>query len=133
MKIKTAIFDLDGTLLDTLGDLADSVNAALQRHGFPPATEEQVRERVGNGVRMLVARCLPQDAEDALIDACLDDFRTVYDRRMMNRTQPYEGILRVLKTLKKEGVAVGVLSNKYDLAAKGLVRHYFGDLCQITC
>lgn len=132
MKITTAIFDLDGTLLNTLGDLCDSVNFALVRRGFPTVTEEQTRERVGNGVRNLVQRCLPDEAADALVDECLDDFRTAYTERMMNRTQPYDGVMRLLKDLKKAGVTVGVLSNKYDLAAKTLTRHYFGDLCQLT-
>lgn len=132
MKIKTAIFDLDGTLLDTLGDLADSVNVALAAQGLPAASEQVICARVGDGVRNLVRRCLPEGAKDALIDACLDDFRTAYEARMMNRTQPYEGIVPLLKRLKKEGVSVGVLSNKYDLAAKSLVRQYFGDLCQVT-
>ncbi|MDO4270463.1 MAG: HAD-IA family hydrolase [Eubacteriales bacterium] len=133
MKITTAIFDLDGTLLNTLGDLTDSVNTALLRHGFAAVTEEQTRERVGNGVRKLVERCLPENKRtEAMIDTCLDEFRTAYGERMMNRTQPYDGIVKLLKELKKAGIAVGVLSNKYDLAAKSLIRHYFGDLVQVT-
>ena len=134
MKINTAIFDLDGTLLNTLGDLCDSVNCAVMRRGFPAVTEEQTRQRAGNGVRKLVERCIPENKRtEAMVDACLDDFRTAYNERMMNRTQPYDGILPLLKELKKAGVSVGVLSNKYDLAAKGLIRHYFGDLVQVTC
>lgn len=134
MKITTAIFDLDGTLLNTLGDLTDSVNAVLTRRGFAAATEEQTCERVGNGIRKLIERSLPEDKRtEALIDECLDDFRTAYEQRMMNRTHPYDGILPLLRELKKAGVSVGVLSNKYDLAAKSLIRHYFGDLVQLTC
>lgn len=133
MKITTAIFDLDGTLLNTLGDLCDSVNCALLRHGFAAVTEEETRVRVGHGVRNLVTRCIPEEKRtEAMIDTCLDDFRTAYGERMMNRTQPYDGILPLLKQLKKAGVSVGVLSNKYDLAAKSLIRHFFGDLVQIT-
>ena len=67
-----------------------------------------------------------------MVDSCLDEFRTAYTERMMNRTQPYDGIMPLLKALRKAGVSVGVLSNKYDLAAKSLIRHYFGDLVQIT-
>lgn len=131
MKITTAIFDLDGTLLNTLGDLMDSVNIALQKHGFPTRDEEEIRQRVGNGIRKLITRSLPAyEQEESTIDACLDDFRQAYETRLMNRTQPYDGIIPVLKELKKQGVAVGVLSNKYDLAAKNLIRHYFGNLCQ---
>ena len=131
MKITTAIFDLDGTLLNTLGDLCDSVNCAIVRRGFPAVDEELTRQRVGNGVRKLVERCIPEEKRtEAMIDACLDDFRTAYNERMMNRTQPYDGIVPMLKALKKAGVTVGVLSNKYDVAAKTLIRHYFGDLVQ---
>ena len=133
MKIKTAIFDLDGTLLNTLGDLCDSVNCAVMRRGFPAVTEEQTRQRVGNGVRRLIEQCIPENKRtEAMVDICLDEFRTSYNERMMNRTQPYDGILPLLKKLRKEGVAVGVLSNKYDVAAKGLIRHYFGDLVHVT-
>ena len=134
MKITTAIFDLDGTLLNTLGDLCDSVNCAVLRRGFPAVTEEQTRLRVGHGIRRLIEQCIPENKRtEAMLDNCLDDFRTAYSERMMNRTQPYDGILPLLKALKKAGIAVGVLSNKYDVAAKNLIRHYFGDLVQVTC
>lgn len=133
MKMTTAIFDLDGTLLDTLGDLCDSVNCAVMRRGFAAVTEEQTRQRVGNGVRSLIEQCIPENKRTrSMVDICLDEFRTAYQARMMNRTQPYEGILPLLKQLHRMGVAVGVLSNKYDVAAKALIRHYFGDLVQIT-
>ena len=133
MKMKTAIFDLDGTLLNTLGDLCDSVNCAIVPRGFPAVDEELTRQRVGNGVRRLVERCIPEEKRpEAMIDECLDDFRTAYNERMMNRTQPYDGIVDTLKKLHEQGVSIGVMSNKYDLAAKALVRHYFGDLVQLT-
>lgn len=133
MKITTAIIDLDGTLLNTLGDLCDSVNCAILRRGFPAVTEEQTRQYVGNGVRKLIERSIPENKRtETMVDTCLDEFRTAYNERMMNRTQPYDGILPFLKTLKKAGVTIGVLSNKYDVAAKTLVRHYFGDLVQTT-
>ena len=87
MKIQTAIFDLDGTLLDTLGDLCDSVNCAMLRHGFPAVSEEQTRVRVGNGVRNLIRQCIPEDkCTEQMLDICLDEFRTAYNQRMMNRT-----------------------------------------------
>ena len=133
MKMKTAIFDLDGTLLNTLGDLCDSVNCAIVPRGFPAVDEELTRQRVGNGVRRLVERCIPEEKRtEAMIDECLDDFRTAYNERMMNRTQPYDGIVDTLKKLREQGVSIGVMSNKYDFAAKTLVRHYFGDLVQLT-
>lgn len=133
MKITTAIFDLDGTLLNTLGDLCDSVTYAVEKHGFPPVSVEQTRIRIGNGVRKLVERSIPEESRtDEMIDICLADFRTFYGEHMMNRTHPYEGIVPMLETLKENGVTVGVLSNKYDSAAKALIEHYFGDLVHIT-
>ena len=104
MKMKTAIFDLDGTLLNTLGDLCDSVNCAIVPRGFPAVDEELTRQRVGNGVRRLVERCIPEEKRtEAMIDECLDDFRTAYNERMMNRTQPYDGIVDMLKKLREQG------------------------------
>lgn len=133
MKMTTAIFDLDGTLLNTLGDLCDSVTYAVEKHGFPPVSMEQTRIRIGNGVRKLVERSIPEESRtDEMIDICLADFRAFYGEHMMNRTHPYEGIVSVLETLKENGVTVGVLSNKYDSAAKALIEHYFGDLVSIT-
>lgn len=133
MKMTTAIFDLDGTLLNSLGDLCDSVTYAVEKHGFPPVSMEQTRIRIGNGVRKLVERSIPEESRtDEMIDICLADFRAFYGEHMMNRTHPYEGIVSALETLKENGVTVGVLSNKYDSAAKALIEHYFGDLVCIT-
>ena len=104
MKMKTAIFDLDGTLLNTLGDLCDSVNCAIVPRGFPAVDEELTRQRVGNGVRRLVERCIPEEKRtEAMIDECLDDFRTAYNERMMNRTQPYDGIVDTAEKAARAG------------------------------
>ena len=133
MKCKTVLFDLDGTVLNTLGDLTDSVNYAIVRRGFPAATEAETRLRCGNGIRNLITQSIPEESRtESTIDFCLDEFRMAYQERMENRTQPYDGIIPLLKELKKQNVAVGVISNKYDLAAKRLIRHYFGDLVQQT-
>ena len=94
MKMTTAIFDLDGTLLNSLGDLCDSVTYAVEKHGFPPVSMEQTRIRIGNGVRKLVERSIPEESRtDEMIDICLADFRAFYGEHMMNRTHPYEGCL----------------------------------------
>jgi len=107
MKMTTAIFDLDGTLLNSLGDLCDSVTYAVEKHGFPPVSMEQTRIRIGNGVRKLVERSIPEESRtDEMIDICLADFRAFYGEHMMNRTHPYEGIASVLETLKENGVTV---------------------------
>lgn len=132
MQIKTVIFDLDGTLLNTLGDLADAVNAAIVPRGYAPASEEQVRQRVGNGIRNLIKLSLSEGTPDAEIDACLADFRVYYEGHMMHRTHPYDGVCEVLAALRENGTQVAVLSNKYDPAAKALIAHYFPDLVALT-
>lgn len=132
MKYTTAIFDLDGTLLNTLGDLADAVNAAIVPRGLAPATTEQVRQRVGDGIRNLILRSMPEGTPDAEIDACLAAFREHYNANLMNRTVPYEGIPDVLRAFKDAGMRIAVLSNKYDPASKALVAHFFPGLADLT-
>ncbi|MGE4547961.1 MAG: HAD family hydrolase [Intestinibacillus sp.] len=132
MNVKTVIFDLDGTLLDTLGDLADATNAALRRHGYPTRTDGEIRAFVGNGIRNLMQRALPSGADDDAISACLADFRAHYDAHMMCRTAPYPGIPELLAALRKRGIRMGVLSNKYDPASRALAAHYFPGLIDQT-
>ncbi|MGM9613238.1 MAG: HAD-IA family hydrolase [Butyricicoccus sp.] len=132
MKYTAAIFDLDGTLLNTLGDLADAVNAAIVPRGLAPATTEQVRQRVGNGIRNLIRLSMPEDTPDAEIDACLSEFRAYYNDHMMNRTVPYDGVADVLRAFKEAGLRIAVLSNKYDPASKALIAHFFPGLVDLT-
>lgn len=128
MKYQGILFDLDGTLLDTLGDLADAVNAALAKHGFSLRTEDEVRSFVGNGIGKLIARAVPAGTDEQTVAACLADFRAYYAEHMNVRTKPYEGILDLLAWLRSEGIPVGVVSNKIDFAAKALCGAYFGNL-----
>lgn len=124
--MKTAIiFDLDGTLLDTLGDLRDAANDALRRRGLPLRTTEEIRRFVGNGVRNLMRRCLPAGSPDEEIDAALADFKAYYAAHLCDTTAPYDGIPELLTVLRKRGIKVGVLSNKLDSATQQLIRHYF--------
>lgn len=132
MSIKAVIFDLDGTLLNTLGDLTGAVNAALRRRGYPLLTEEDVRQRLGNGVRRLIARSLPEGADDGLIDACLADFQAHYDAHLVERTHPYAGIPTVIEGMTRRGVRMAVLSNKYHAATCRLVAHYFPGQMAVT-
>lgn len=132
MNVKTVIFDLDGTLLDTLGDLADATNEALRRHGYPTRTDEEVCAFVGNGIRNLMRRALPAGTEDDTVSKCLADFRVHYDAHMMCRTRPYPGISELLIALRERSIRMGVLSNKYDPAAKTLTAHYFPGLIDLT-
>lgn len=129
---KTAIFDLDGTLLNTLGDLADSVNATLTRFGYPTRTEDEVRCFVGNGVRLLIARALPAGETDPRFEEVLAAFRTHYAQNSQTRTAPYAGILALLTRLCEAGVRVAVVSNKFDAAVKGLCATYFGDTVEVA-
>lgn len=129
MSIKAVIFDLDGTLLDTLGDLTSAVNTALRHHGFPLLTEEDVCSRVGNGVRKLIERSLPGNAGKTMVDDCLAEFQRAYDEHLVERTHPYQGMPVVIEAFCRRGVRMAVLSNKYHAAACRLVNHYFpGDM-----
>lgn len=128
----TFIFDLDGTLLNTINDLADSTNFALEKNGYKKRTVEEVRSFVGEGVRKLMVRALPNDIDDSVIDQCIKDFKEHYSKNMRNKTAPYEGIMELLKTLKDNNMKVGVVSNKFDKAVKELCKDYFGDLVDIA-
>lgn len=126
----TVLFDLDGTLLDTLGDLADSVNVALQRQGFPTISEEDTRRYVGNGYAKLIEQAIPDGVDNPHFDSCLEEFAEHYNHNMMTRTKPYPGILELLAELKKRKIRMGVVSNKNDIAVKALVKHFFGEYTQ---
>lgn len=121
-----AVFDLDGTLLDTLGDLADSTNYALRLSGFPQRTLDEVRMFVGNGVARLIHLAVPEGTPPEAEAACLARFRAHYLTNMENKTAPYPGILPLLDGLADAGYALAVVSNKFDAAVKGLCQSYFG-------
>ena len=121
------IFDLDGTLLNTLQDLADSTNYALSLHGLPRRTLEEVRCFVGNGVAQLISRAVPEDTPPELEARCLADFRAHYLLNMENKTAPYPGVLALLDALEAHGIHRVVVSNKFDSAVKGLCQTYFAD------
>ena len=126
-RYKTVLFDLDGTLLDSLGDLTASVNYILHAKGYPLRTEAEVRTFIGNGVRNLIKRSLPQGASDEEIAACVVDFKAHYDLHMQDHTAPFAGIMAVLDDLLAAGCRLGVVSNKMDPAVKTLCAHWFGD------
>ncbi len=128
MSYKLAIFDLDGTILDTLDDLADSTNFALAAHNFPTRTKEEIRRFVGNGVRKLIERALPQDMAKEHTDAVLATFLAHYKTNCNNKTKPYDGILDMLRTVREHGCKTAVLSNKADAPVQTLIKLYFGDL-----
>ena len=126
------IFDLDGTLLNTLEDLCDSTNFALQKFGYPKRTIEEVRHFVGNGVRLLIERAIPNGKENPYFEECLNTFKQHYRGNMYNKTKPYDGIVELLKDLRLKGIQTAVVSNKFDTAVKELCKKYFGDLIQVA-
>ena len=128
--IKTVIFDLDGTLLNTLEDLKEAANFALSEFGYPKRSLEEIRCFVGNGVRKLIERAVPEACEN--IDECLCVFKKNYSENMCNNTVPYNGTLKILKDLQDNGVKIGVVSNKFDSAVKELCKKYFGNLVDIA-
>ena len=126
MNIKAVIWDLDGTLLNTLDDLAASVNAALAMNGMPLRSTEEVRAFVGNGIRNLMMRAVPGGEANPAFDKALEDFTRHYGALSRDRTRPYDGILEMLDRLSAEGVKHAIVSNKIDFAVKDLSRAYFG-------
>ena len=124
--MKNVIFDLDGTLLDTLGDLADSVNFALKKYGYNERTYSEVRAFVGNGVVRLMELALPGGKENPQFETVLADFKAYYAENCKNKTKPYDGIEQLLETMNEKGVKMAVVSNKFDAAVKELCKDYFG-------
>ena len=128
---KAVIFDLDGTLLNTLDDLAASVNFALRDCGYPERTIEEVRAFIGNGVIKLMQRATPDGIGQEEFDRCFGSFRTHYLKHMFDTTKPYDGILPLLDTLKAAGIKTAVVSNKLHSGVVGLCKDFFGD--RLTC
>ena len=129
MKYKVVLFDLDGTLLDTLEDLAAAVNHALSLRGFPLHSLDEYRLMVGHGVRNLVMQALPEDRrEDAVIDTCLAEFKAYYTAHIDVHTHPYPGMQELLRTLHGRGVKLAVASNKFQSGTEYLIRRFFGDV-----
>jgi phosphoglycolate phosphatase len=128
MIYRAAIFDLDGTLLNTLDDIADSMNGALQRLGLPGWPVEQYRSMVGMGLDQLALRVLPEDRSDAAtVSACLAAMRELYAARWAVRTRPYDGIPEMLRALRQAGIRCAVLSNKAHEFVVTMISHFFGD------
>ena len=127
MNIKAVIWDLDGTLLNTLDDLAASVNAALAMNGMPLRSTEEVRAFVGNGIRNLMIRAVAGGRASPPFDRPLEDFTRHYGAHSRDRTRPYDGILEMLDRLSAAGVKHAIVSNKIDFAVKALSRAYFGE------
>ena len=126
MRIKAVIWDLDGTLLNTLDDLAASTNAALAENGLPPRTTDEVRQFVGNGVKKLIERAVPELGENhPQFQQVLDCFVAHYGAHSRDNTRPYDGIMDALEQLERLGAMHAIVSNKIDFAVKALSQDYF--------
>lgn len=129
MDWKLVIFDLDGTLLDTIGDLGAAVDHAMESRGFPTHTVEEYKTMVGHGVRNLVAMALPEEHRDeATVDAALSDFRKWYESHIDVLTRPFPGIPELLRDLDGRGVKLAVASNKFQEGADVLIKEFFPDI-----
>ncbi len=126
---KLVIFDLDGTLLNTIEDLGQAANYALERNGYATHSMASYPYFVGNGVRRLVTRVLPEDArDDENVDRVLGDFMKYYNEHCIDYTKPYNGMPELLQDLRDMGVMMAVASNKYQQAVSKIIPHYFPDI-----
>lgn len=131
--IKTIIFDLDGTLLNTIGDLTDAVNFVMRSYGEPEHTEEEVLSFVGNGNRNLMIRAIPDGENCPTFEEQFAAFKEYYVAHDCVRTAPYDGILELLTELKTRGVKMGIVSNKMHDAVVSLSKHFFADTIDFAC
>ncbi|MEG0894949.1 MAG: HAD-IA family hydrolase [Oscillospiraceae bacterium] len=127
MNLKAVLFDLDGTLIYTLQDLADCTNHILKNHNFPSCTVKQVEGYVGNGIKKLIERAVPKGTSDNIIDICYEEMLIYYNKHSLDKTKPYDGILGFIDTLKNSGLKLAVITNKAEDSAEKIVHHFFGD------
>lgn len=129
--IKAILFDLDGTLMNTLHDLYLSTNFALKKNHFPERSEDEIRQMVGNGVKKLIERALPDNQKDHL-EIVLKDFKEHYQCHSLDHTFPYPGIVELLKNLKERQFKLAVISNKFHLAVKEICNRFFKDYLDLA-
>ena len=127
MNYKAAVFDLDGTLVNSLDDLADSANATLRAHSFPVHEVEVYRYFVGNGSRKLIERILPEEyaADMAFVEQFMSDYKDCYAQNLLQKTKPYDGIMEMLAELRRRGIPMAVCTNKHQSAAETIVEALF--------
>ena len=131
MKYPVVLFDFDGTLLYTVPDLADAVNHALAKYGYPTHDYPTIQSFVGNGVRLLVSRALPGGEENPDMERVFAAFGEYYDVHCMDKTAPYGGIMEMLRALSEKGVKMAIVTNKYQTAAEELRQRFFGEYIPI--
>lgn len=128
---KLVIFDMDGTILNTLDDMTDSCNFILQKYGFPLHTIDEVKYFVGNGIPKLIERALPSDVDKETFDNVLADFIQYYELHSADKTRPYDGVIDLIQSLKNHGYMIAVNTNKVESAAIELCKTYFPNLFDI--
>lgn len=133
MRYNTVIFDLDGTLLDTLSDLAAAANHALAAHNLPARTVDEVRRFVGNGIGLLIKRAVPAGSSPELTEAVHRSFTEYYKAHCADTTAPYPGIMELLQKLRSAGCRTAIVSNKADYAVQELAQNYFDGLLDAAC
>lgn len=131
-KYDTVIFDLDGTLLNTLEDLADAVNHVMKENGYPQRTLDEVRRFVGNGIRRLMELAVPEYVKDVEFERVFEEFRNYYTANCQNKTCAYEGIMLLLEKLYAEDYAMAIVSNKNHAAVCELNDIYFSDYIEVA-
>jgi len=130
--ITTVIFDLDGTLLNTLQDLVDSVNFSLYAHNFPKRTLSEIRMFLGNGYKYLISHAVPENTPESKIAEVSDTFKSYYQEHCLDTTKPYAGIREMLQELKKKGIKMAIVSNKGNDAVQELTQRFFEELIPIA-
>jgi len=130
-NIKLAVFDMDGTILDTLGDLADASNYVLRKYGYPERTIDEIRSFVGNGLYKLAERMVPKDSGADVAEVCAE-LTSYYKAHSAVKTKPYDGIITMLENLRREGIKTACVSNKVDAAVRELCEKYFKGLFDYT-
>ena len=129
MKPKLVIFDLDGTLLDTLDDLSAAVNYAMQQRGFPQHTRDEYMRMVGHGAHNLIRQALPDGhKDDDMVEAAYNDFRAYYTDHIDVHTKPFPGMQELLATLHQQGMLLAVASNKFQEGTEHLIKEFFPDI-----
>lgn len=126
-NIDTVIFDMDGTVLDTLEDIADSVNYVMRTYGFPEHPIEAIRSFIGNGMRKIIERSLPAGSSEELCDEAVERYRSYYHDHNMIKTRPYDGIMELLKKLSQAGIKTAIVTNKNVDAAEKIYRQLFSE------
>jgi phosphoglycolate phosphatase len=131
-KYTTVIFDMDGTLLNTLEDLQSSVNHAMRSCGFPEHPLENIRKFVGNGIERLLELAVPDGKENPKFSQAFEDFKEDYAIHCNDKTRPYDGVLELMRVLKEHGIKMAIVSNKADFGVQKLLEIYFGEVVTVA-